>query len=156
MPLIITGIRETISALKKTVAGDTVKVAAGLEQCARELLALSRFYVPKDTWALHDSGRVVTTGHGFAARSTVEYGGAPHGHDDVIVDYAHVVHNDLNARHDPPTQAMYLARASVELMPRFAQIMGRTMRSTGQVGVEGMNRYGYVAGSGGVSRGMRS
>lgn len=163
MPLIVTGIRETISAMHKTVAGDTVKVAAGLNQCARELLTLSRFYVPKDTWALHDTGRVVGHSHGFAARYSVEYGGTPllhedlsgeHDQADVIVDYAAVVHNDLTARHDPPTQALYLSRASVELMPRFAQIMGRVMRSTGVEGVMGMNREGMVAGR--VPRGMRS
>lgn len=156
MPLVITGVRETISALKKTVTGDTVKVAEGLLRCSRDLLELAQYYVPKDTLALHDSGRVMGQGHGFAARYSVEFGG-PVG--DVIVDYAHVVHNDLNAYHDPPTQALYLARASVELMPEFAKIMGRQMKTTGQVGIEGVNRS-FASGRGHQIprqfRGMRS
>lgn len=154
MPLVITGVRETLAALKKTVQGDTIKVAIGLNNCAVELLQRSRYYVPKDTWALHDSGRVVwNEQHGFATRFSVEYGGPVAGHD-VVVDYAAVVHNDLAASHKPPTQAMYLSRASIELMPKFAREMGRVMKTTGVEGVEGMNRFGGFGGH--DPRGMRS
>lgn len=144
MPLIVTGVRETIRSVGRTVLNDGVKIAAAQQQFAMEVLALSNHYVPKDTMALHDSGRVETHGRGFGAKTTVEYGGEAPGHD-VIVDYAAVVHNDLEAFHDPPTCAMYLSRATVELSPRYAQIVGRTMKTTGVVGVEGLNRFGFTA-----------
>jgi hypothetical protein len=72
------------------------------------VLAKSQVYVPRDTGALAATGQV--TGPievGDTSTVAVSYGGSD-------APYAEVVHERLDTRHEPPTQAKYLERAVQE------------------------------------------
>ena len=89
---------------------------------------------PKDTRALVQSGKVVedafdvVPGRIQSIGVTISYGGE----DSVAVlpgrappsAYAVIVHEDLEAYHQPPTQAKWLARAIEEAMPGMSLRVG--------------------------------
>lgn len=104
MPIVITGLEATLKAMKAKDKAVGTNIAAGLKKCAEILLAASQKLVPVDTEALKKSGRVVVKGVGLGATATVEYGGPE-------APYAYVVHERLDLKHAPPTQARYLADA---------------------------------------------
>ena len=99
--------------------------ADGQLLAAKKVYDLSQIYVPKDTHALQLSGKVTEFGAPAGGRGMetvgvmVQYGG-----DEVTGKYASIVHNDLEASHEPPTQAMYLQRAVDEVAPRMGTLVG--------------------------------
>jgi len=98
--------------------------ADGQLLAAKKVYDLSQIYVPKDTHALQRSGKVIEfgapVGRGMETVGVmVQYGG-----DEVTGKYASIVHNDLEAFHEPPTQAMYLQRAVDEVAPRMGTLVG--------------------------------
>lgn len=119
-----TGIESVIRTFGKKFKEDVLAVKDGMHICGQRLLELAQEYVPKDTWALHDTGRYHIEGSGITANAVVEFGGRAPGHD-VPVDYAAIVHNDLTAYHEPPTCALYLEKATREMRGLFASIIGR-------------------------------
>lgn len=66
---------------------------------------LSQYYVPVDTGALKNSGRLEATGDGFDQVVRVSYN----------TEYAIYVHEILTNFHEPPTSAKYLQRAIDEV-----------------------------------------
>lgn len=89
---------------------------------AHAVFELSQSLVPKDTWALHDSGSVQLRFRGPLATADISYGSSE-------VDYALVVHERLDLRHDPPTQAKYLESAQNHYTPAFPAAVVRSVRA---------------------------
>lgn len=82
-------------------------VAARMNQWGEETMAQSKQRVPVDTGALRSSGHVVAPDpNAQVLQMTLGYGGA-------AVDYALVVHENLEARH-PVGEAKYLERPVME------------------------------------------
>ncbi len=70
------------------------KVAQGVVRAAQFLLEKSQEIVPVDTGELKESGHIETTKNSAAVVYEAEH--------------AVIVHEDLDARHEPPTQAKYV------------------------------------------------
>ena len=96
----------------KTLLRDIDRKKAGLdatlmrvmEETMQRVYAESQELVPVDTGALRDSARIIKTGGSIAGglpEVLVVYGGGS-------VDYAVIVHEDLEAHHASPTQAKFL------------------------------------------------
>jgi len=77
---------------------------------AEPIFARSQVYVPKDTMALHDSGRISTP---FGKRTIISYN----------TPYAVRQHEDTRLRHQPPTRAKYLETALREKRDDALRIM---------------------------------
>lgn len=122
---------------------------------AREILALARYYCPVDTGALRASGRieirdnlgprslrlwvafggkvgfVAPGGEGSQDKGTANKGWrkmkdfAPAHLQGQVVYYAVYVHENMFARHAPPTQAKFLERAVRESVDRLSYVLGR-------------------------------
>ena len=127
--------------------------ADGLLDAAYEIFDLSQVYVPRDTEALADSGRVeeVSTqavmgrkraaGGRYAPKSDtvgfqVVYGGPGSGTNPKtgkpVEAYAVIVHEDLEATHAPPTQAKFLERAVNEVSSSMTTQVGEGVVRAGQ------------------------
>lgn len=109
---------EIIDMGKVTAAlsGLSIRVAeaaeASIMETAERIFERSQIEVPKDTHALEKSGRIEESeiSDGGEMTVSVAYG-------DEIVDYALIVHEDMQAHHEPPTKAKYVedpARAEME------------------------------------------
>ena len=102
---------------------------------AYQVYDLSQVYVPVETGALKASGTVQEfstqavlgrkrpAGGRYAPTAStfgvqVVYGEGPSS------EYAVIVHEDLEAFHEPPTQAKFLERAVNEVAPQMAQQIG--------------------------------
>lgn len=101
----ITGVKEAVYAGEKMRDHDGRKVKESILQCLDLIFDESQRLVPVDTQALMLSGTKVVEGQGFTTVGWIEYGGAD-------APYAWIVHEDLLATHEPPTQARYLSDAS--------------------------------------------
>jgi hypothetical protein len=119
---IVTGVDATVRALKGMVKEDAPKIDEGLQKVGDSLLKKMMKYVPRETGALADSHEVTVTGKGFAAKLDIEAGGSD-------APYAGFVHENLRARHDPPTCAQWMARAVREMRGTMASIMGRHLEA---------------------------
>lgn len=117
MGISVTGVQRTLQAQRGMVAKDAKNIAISLSTCAQVLLKASQKLVPVDTGALKASGKVDTTGNGFAAVATVSYDGP----------YAIFVHEKLEAYHEPPTQARYLADAVPKVRGTMTNILKRQL-----------------------------
>jgi hypothetical protein len=83
--------------------------AQGVRKLANEAFRLSQVMVPVETGALKKSGRVVSRRVSrWTYRSSVLYGGAS---EPRFVDYAVYVHEILEHKHAPPTQAKFVETA---------------------------------------------
>jgi len=115
----VTGVSQAIKAMRQRAKDDTVKIADGLEKAAKMVYTRAQKYVPVDTGALRESGRVETNNKaGLAAESYVSYGGE-------AAPYALWVHENLEATHAPPTCARWLAKAVRELRGSITNMMKR-------------------------------
>jgi hypothetical protein len=105
-------------------------VEDGLRVAAEEIMAAADVLCPKDTLTLVHSrfiddversatGAKVTIGYGRGTDFNPKTGEHPS-------EYAVPVHEILNARHAPPTQAKYLETAALAYEPTF----GATLRIT--------------------------
>ena len=93
-------------------------VVEAQRELANRVLARAIVYCPRETGALRASGKLAAEKREPALTSIdVVFGGpeAPH---------ATIVHEDLSARHDPPTQAKYLERAVDEIAPEMTLRIG--------------------------------
>jgi hypothetical protein len=83
--------------------------AKGTRQLANQAFRISQVLVPVETGALRSSGRVVSARVGaYTYRSSILYGGASYPR---VVDYAVYVHEILDHKHAPPTQAKFVETA---------------------------------------------
>jgi len=89
------------------------------------VLERGQYYVPKDTWALHNSGYAVATDVGKVpgSRVNVQVG---FGKGDKP-DYAVIVHENLESRHAAPTQAKYLQQAITDVVGSMLQEAANTV-----------------------------
>lgn len=129
----ITGVDAAIRAGRKMKSHDGRNLKKGLESCLRVIKRKSDYYVPKDTLALLNSGRVeIVDGVGLNVTGTVEYGGpaAPH---------AFVVHERKGPYHAPPTRSHYLTAAVNDTRGTCTSILRRQMtaRSSGSMDLGG-------------------
>lgn len=84
-----------------------------LRKAATIIYNESQKQVPVDTGDLKKSGKVVVTGKGFGARAFVVYD----------AKYAVWVHENLEAYHEPPTKARYLADAAKKMRGTITNMM---------------------------------
>lgn len=122
----VTGVRELVRAGEKMREEDAIRISDGLREYGAQIFLVSQILVPKDTGDLAASGHLITTGSGFFAHTIVEYGG-------VQAPYAWMVHEDMEAYHEPPTQAKYLLTAVEATVSAGREILGRSILSTGAV-----------------------
>lgn len=117
-----TTVMQITRAISKIRRDTEIKIADALEKAGEIILQKSQIYVPRETGALANSGRVEVEGQGFGARSRVLYGGdsAP---------YAVYVHENLEAQHKPPTCAKFLERAAREVGGTIAHVVARELDS---------------------------
>lgn len=81
------GLERYMRAIGKRKGQFAAGFERGLRKAAERLFELTQFYVPVDTGALRDSGRVVVTGRGFRTEVKIVYG-------DETVHYAGEVHEN--------------------------------------------------------------
>jgi hypothetical protein len=118
-------LRRALEQLSVYETGFVTGAQEALLAAANVVFNKSQEYVPVDTGDLRSSGVVTeygqkwSAGGGWTGHMTetpgtfgvmISYGGRG-------VDYAVIVHEDLRARHAPPTSAKYLERAVNELAP---------------------------------------
>lgn len=113
----IEGVETTLKAMRGKAKADAENIAKALEACARILYRKSQTLVPVDTGDLKQSGRVEVSGRGFGATAKVVYAN----------EYAVPVHEILEAYHEPPTQARYLADAVVKVRGAMVARLKRQM-----------------------------
>jgi hypothetical protein len=109
---------DTFEAAFLEAAADAQMVAA------QKVYDRSQVLVPVETGALKASGKVVEfgapVGRGMETVGVmVQYGGGPE-----TSQYAVIVHEDLEAHHEPPTQAKYLQTAVDEIAPQMGTLVG--------------------------------
>jgi hypothetical protein len=111
---------EVVDQLDRYSEGFVDGAFKGAIEAATAILERSQTYCPIDTGALRSTARL-TAELSEIDRSSVDmtYGGA-----DSIAPYAAIVHENLEARHNPPTQAKYLQRAVDELAPEITLRVG--------------------------------
>lgn len=114
----VTGVQTAIRAISKARTEAAIRIVDGIDKCCDSALKKARFYVPKDTMALHDSGRKEVTGSGMGAKGRVIFGGPS-------APYAIYVHEIQENQHAPPTCAKFLERAVRELRGTMSNIMKR-------------------------------
>lgn len=96
-------------------------VAQVINELSEEVLYRSNEYVPVDKGTLRSSGNVIRAkNEGNAVVGGVGYGGA-------ASKYAVYVHENLNANHPKGGQAKYLERATDEVKPFIARVMGERL-----------------------------
>lgn len=118
--LAVQGVEVVIKALQKMATHDGRLIQICLEKMGAVILKKAQYYVPKDTYALSQSGKVEVWGKGMAAKLAVEFD----------THYALVVHEDTTANHASPTCAKYLERAVRESRGTCTNILKRTFEVT--------------------------
>jgi len=113
----VEGLEVFLRAIGKAKSKDAIAVAEGLEKAANVILKKSQIYVPVESGDLKKSGHVEVEGKGMGAKATVVYD----------ADYAVFVHEDLEAKHTPPTCAKYVERAVRETRGTTASICKREL-----------------------------
>lgn len=111
--------RAALSAVGKLRSAQAKRIEDSLTQCANIVLRESQRLVPKDTRKLEESARVVTTGKGFRAKSSVEYN----------THYAWPVHEDPDATHAPPTTYKFLTKAVAKTRGTCTALLKRQMNA---------------------------
>lgn len=106
-----------IGASGQPRAGQAPVIAPTLERAANMIWERSQLYVPKDTHRLEDNSWVEVSGRGLGAEAKIVY----------ATWYAVYVHEVMEYYHEPPTQAKYLERATLELRGTITSMMWRAM-----------------------------
>lgn len=115
----IEGLKTVLTAHKKAKDKTAIAIDEGLLKAAQMVFTASQKLVPVDTGLLKSSGKVEKgSGKGFSASASVVYD-AP---------YATVVHEDLQAHHNPPTQARYVSAAIAKVRGSIATMMKRDVQ----------------------------
>jgi hypothetical protein len=119
----ITGVQQFLKSMHSLKKDAADALAQGMHQEAEIVLEKALYYVPKDTHALAQSGRIESSvtegrraffgigGRRFDAHASVEFGGdeAP---------YALWVHENPDAYHAPPTRYKFLEQAYEDTKPQ--------------------------------------
>lgn len=140
MTIAITGIETASKVLGKAVVKTKLTIAEGLTECSEKILNKALGYVPVDTGALKESGRVETKGTGKGAESKVIFGGTEKTY------YALYVHENLQAFHLPPTCAKFLEKAARQMAGTCQSIVaaklgGRSKAAAEAAGEPGKTGY---------------
>lgn len=109
----VNGVKEITRALKARKRAHAKGLRRGLFKAALFLLRESKILVPVDKSNLVNSGDVRVEGVGFDTAVIVFY----------TAEYAIYVHEDLEARHKPGTQAKFLEQPLREKRMRLAAIV---------------------------------
>lgn len=112
----LTGLKTVQSNLDKALAQIKGATKKGLIEAAFLIEATSKIYVPRDTGNLAGSGRTDWGDGPTGPFAVVHYGGTSE-----TKSYAVHVHERLELRHTPPTQAKYLEQA---VKDHFDDILG--------------------------------
>ena len=112
-------LQKVLGQLRRYGQGFYDGAAAAQVDAAEEVLVRAKYYCPKDTHALVNSGRVVSeVREQRLAVAQIRFGdGAPEA-------YAVIQHERLDYKHDPPEQAKYLQRAVDDLSRRMTVVIG--------------------------------
>jgi hypothetical protein len=111
----VKGLREVIARLGAVPQGVMQALETELYLEVNDVFIASQELVPVDTGALKSSGMVEgPIVDGTTVEVSIGYGGAAE-------DYALVVHEDLTAFHEPPTQAKYLEQPAVEAVEGMSE-----------------------------------
>lgn len=102
-----------VSTRAKTIKGYKMGFARGVVKAAKLLLKKSREIVPIDTKALYYSSKVVEYGRGQSKVAEVTY----------TMPYGVYVHEDLNKKHKPPTQAKFLEQPARQYRQEMRNII---------------------------------
>lgn len=159
----VNGIQTVIKALERIRDSAVPAARAGLEAAGENVLILAKYYCPVDTGALRASGRVEVldqfgsgpsglrlqvifggkvgytlpgTGKGQSAKPDKGYTG-PADLSGMVVYYAVPVHENLAARHAPPTCAKFLERAVRENWQAITELVGRHLEEVIRADVKG-------------------
>lgn len=117
----VNGVQSVLRMFGKAKSEAAPKIIEAIDRCSAVVLKKALVYVPRDTGALAQSGKVVkATGVGYGARGGVVFGGGE-------VDYAVPVHENMEKTHAEPTCAKFLERAARESRGACANIHKRTM-----------------------------
>lgn len=160
----VNGIQTVLRALEKLRDNAVPAARKGLEAAGENILILARYYCPKDTGALAESGRIEVLDQfgsgatqlrlqvvfggkvGFTEpRGTIRakpdsgYAGPAHLQGDVVY-YAVPVHEDLSAQHAPPTCAKFLERAVRENWQNVSYLIGRHLEEVVRADVNADSR----------------
>lgn len=115
-------IETKLSKVVNYLEGDAAEIA--IRAALEPIFAKSQVYVPVDTGELKASGYLEIGRFRGRPRGVVGYapGGDP--------EYAVIVHEDLEAQHDPPTRAKFLEAAFKEEEPNTLDRVLRSMRQS--------------------------
>lgn len=114
----ISNLSKALSQLERWGEGFQTGALRAQVEVAEAVLERALIYVPVDTGALRASGRV------NADLSNLEIAVAEVRFGSDVAPYAAIVHERLDLRHKPPTQAKYLERAAYELEPEMTLRIG--------------------------------
>jgi hypothetical protein len=117
-----TNLNETLQKLSKLGDRANFELSKALFQEAEKVMAVSKEYVPVDTGALRSSGHVQQPSvNGNVAEVTMSYGGPS-------VDYAVIVHEDLNAHH-PHGVSKYLETPLNAALPQLDENLSKALQT---------------------------
>jgi hypothetical protein len=117
MPVL--GVQRVLRTIDKAKADKAINIAIGIDQCLDIILKKADYFCPVDKGTMKASGRKTVTGRGFGVRGTVEYGGTPE------TSYTIHVHENLDAKHAPPTRAKWLVAAVNATRGTCTSLLGR-------------------------------
>lgn len=107
-----------LSATPQQISKALIEVA---DIYMERIYAESQTLVPVDTGALQESGKFTPAQLvGGVVEADITYG-------NEMVDYAVVVHEDLQTYHEPPTGAKYLENPAAEILPEFIAAIKRRL-----------------------------
>ncbi len=118
-PIAVVGVPAVISRLKRLKDLGEIAAEDAVNGSAEILLREANKICPIDTGDLRESGTILKDGDGFNATAAVVYE-AP---------YAVYVHENLEAFHQPPTQAKWLEETWRRYRRDIGQYIQRTVRS---------------------------
>lgn len=119
----ISGAKRDLKGIEKRVTA-AAKLAGGAEFKLFE--AETKLRVPKDTTALVNSARSGDRHTGSRFSWWITYGNS--NVDNVGIDYAAAVHEDLSAKHAPPTSSKYVETPLIQWKPNFKRAIATAVR----------------------------
>lgn len=114
----VTGVKETISMMKKIQHSHSQDVEKDLNNAAAVINKKALYYCPIEYGPLRKSVKIEIKSRGFGMTIDISFGGPD-------APYALYVHEDLTKYHAPPTTAKFLEMAVKESKPEIEAIMKR-------------------------------
>ncbi len=126
MAVTVTGVREALRATGKAKEAMGKTIAEVLLQAAHIIKKKADYYCPVEFGNMKATGHVAVEGKGFGAKAFVIYGGPS-------APYTLYVHENYFARHDAPTCAGWVTRATRESAGTVTALLkGRKLVKTGE------------------------